>query len=56
MSECGHESPIMRRPWPTGGLLPHGKKKINANMAAAVLICKVVKIKESRYRPGVAQS
>ena len=26
MSECDHESSIMRRPWPTGGLLLHGTK------------------------------
>jgi hypothetical protein len=27
MSECGHESSLMRRPWPTGGLLHHDNKK-----------------------------
>ena len=26
LTECDHESSIMRRPWPTGGLLCHGKK------------------------------
>ena len=27
MSDCGHESSIIRRPCPTGGLLHHGKIK-----------------------------
>ena len=27
MSECDHESSIIRRPWPTAGLLRSGKKK-----------------------------
>jgi hypothetical protein len=26
VSECDHESPIMRRPWPIGGLLLHDKR------------------------------
>jgi hypothetical protein len=26
VSECDRETSIMRRPWPTGGLLCHGKK------------------------------
>ena len=29
VSECDRESSIMRRPWPTGGLLRHGKKMYN---------------------------
>ena len=28
MSECNRESSITRKPWPTGGLLRHGKKYI----------------------------
>jgi hypothetical protein len=32
---CHHESSIMRRPWPAGGLLHHGKKKFLFNDAVA---------------------
>ena len=31
MSDCDRESSTVRRPWPTGGLLRHTKKKIQRN-------------------------
>jgi len=32
VSECDRESSIMRRPWPTGGLLRRGKTIINCGI------------------------
>jgi len=51
VSECDHKSSKMRRPWPTGGLLHHGKIKlniINSVFPSLWFVCGILLVTDSR--------